>query len=110
MLSESSLKEVLKCQLTKTQHREPSTSVSAISTGKKKQKLKRGFKTKKEALNFEKEFMCRTAADMKMEMNSFITVYFEDKKNELKENSIRNKQHMISKHIAPYFGQRKLMW
>ena len=61
-------------------------------TGKKTQKLKRGFKTKKEALNYEKEFIRKTAADMKMEMNSFIQVYFEDKKNELKENSIRNKE------------------
>ena len=77
-------------------------------TGKKTQKLKRGFKTKKEALNYEKEFMRKTAADMKMEMNSFIQVYFEDKKNELKENSIRNKQHMIYKHIVPYFGTRKM--
>ncbi len=43
-----------------------------------------------------------------MEMNSFIQVYFEDKKkNELKENSIRNKQHMMNKHIVPYFGTRK---
>jgi integrase len=74
-------------------------------TGKK---LKRGFKTKKEALNYEKEFIRKTAADMKMEMNSFIQVYFEDKKNELKENSIRNKQHMMNKHIVPYFGTRKM--
>ena len=49
-------------------------------TGKKTQKLKRGFKTKKEALNYEKEFMRKTAADMKMEMNSFIQVYFENKR------------------------------
>ena len=77
-------------------------------TGKKIQKLKRGFKTKKEALNYEKEFIRKTAADMKMEMNSFIQVYFEDKKNELKENSIRNKQHMMNKHIVPYFGTRKM--
>ena len=77
-------------------------------TGKKTQKLKRGFKTKKEALNYEKEFIRKTAADMKMEMNSFIQVYFEDKKNELKENSIRNKQHMMNKHIVPYFGIRKM--
>ena len=77
-------------------------------TGKKTQKLKRGFKTKKEALNYEKEFIRKTAADMKMEMNSFIQVYFEDKKNELKENSIRNKQHMLNKHIVPYFGTRKM--
>ena len=46
-------------------------------TGKKTQKLKRGFKTKKEALNYEKEFIRKTAADMKMEMNSFIQIYFE---------------------------------
>ena len=43
-----------------------------------------------------------------MEINSFIQVYFEDKKNELKENSIRNKQHMMNKHIVPYFGTRKM--
>ncbi len=77
-------------------------------TGKKTQKLKRGFKTKKEALNYEKEFMRKTAADMKMEMGSFIEVYFEDKRKELKENSIRNKQHMMNKHIVPYFGTRKM--
>ena len=77
-------------------------------TGKKKQKMKRGFKTKKEALNFEKEFLHKTAADLNMEMNSFIGIYFEDKKNELKENSVRNKRHMINKQIVPYFGTRKM--
>lgn len=77
-------------------------------TGKKTQKLKRGFKTKKEALNYEKEFIRKTAADMKMEMGSFIEIYFEDKRKELKENSIRNKQHMMNKHIVPYFGTRKM--
>ena len=37
-------------------------------TGKKTQKLKRGFKTKKEALNYEKEFIRKTAADMKLSL------------------------------------------
>ena len=41
-------------------------------------------------------------------MGSFIEVYFEDKRKELKENSIRNKQHMMEKHIVPYFGTRKM--
>ena len=77
-------------------------------TGKKTQKLKRGFKTKKEALNYEKEFIRKTATDMKMEMGSFTEVYFEDKRKELKENSIRNKRHMMNKHIVPYFGTRKM--
>lgn len=70
--------------------------------------VKRGFRTKKEALNYEKEIIRKIAANMKMEMNSFIEVYFEDNKDELKENSIRNKQHMMIKHIVPYFGIRKM--
>lgn len=77
-------------------------------TGKKKQKMKRGFKTKKEALKFETEFLHTTAADMDMQMDSFINVYFEDKKNELKANSVRNKRLMINKHIIPYFGTKKM--
>ena len=43
-----------------------------------------------------------------MEMSSFIESYFEDKKNEFKEKSIRNKQHMMEKHIVPYFRTRKM--
>lgn len=41
-------------------------------------------------------------------MAKFVDIYFSDKKNELKANSIRNKQHMINKHIIPYFGDKKL--
>lgn len=77
-------------------------------TGKKKQKMKRGFKTKKEALKFENEFLHTTAADMDMQVDSFINIYFEDKKNELKANSVRNKRLMINKHIIPYFGTKKM--
>lgn len=43
-----------------------------------------------------------------MQMAKFVDIYFSDKKNELKANSIRNKQHMINKHIIPYFGDKKL--
>ena len=43
-----------------------------------------------------------------MQMDKFVDIYFSDKKNELKANSIRNKQHMINKHIIPYFGNKKL--
>ena len=76
--------------------------------GEKKQKLKRGFRTKKEALEYETEFKRKAAADMDMELSSFVDIYFEDKKNELKQNSIRNKKYMIQTHILPYFGNRKM--
>lgn len=77
-------------------------------TGEKKQKLKRGFRTKREALEYETEFKRKAAADMDMELGTFVEIYFEDKKNELKQNSIRNKKHMIQAHILPYFGSRKM--
>ena len=54
-------------------------------TGKKTQKLKRGFKTKREALNYEKEFMRKIAADMKMEMKSIWMFTISRKKNAKKK-------------------------
>ena len=77
-------------------------------TGEKKQKMKRGFRTKKEAQNYETEFIRKAAADMDMQLGSFVDIYFEDKKNELKETSKKNKNHMIKVHILPYFGNRKM--
>jgi integrase len=77
-------------------------------TGQRKQKMKRGFRTKREAIGFEEEYRRTMSADMDMMLKSFVEIYFEDKKNELKPNSIRNKKHMIEKHILPYFGERKL--
>lgn len=77
-------------------------------TGEKKQKLKRGFRTKKEAQEYEAEYIRKARADMDMELDSFVEIYFDDKKNELKYNSVRNKRHMIRTHILPYFGKRKM--
>lgn len=77
-------------------------------TGKKRQKMKRGFKTKRDALNYENEFKASIAVEPDMQMDKFIDIYFSDKRNELKESSMRNKRHMINKHILPYFGTKKL--
>ena len=43
-----------------------------------------------------------------MQMDKFIDIYFSDKRNELKESSMRNKRHMMNRHILPYFGTKKL--
>ena len=76
--------------------------------GEKKQKMKRGFRTKKEALAYETEFIRSAKADMDMQLGSFVDIYFSDKKNELKQNSLKNKRHMIETHILPYFDQKKM--
>lgn len=76
--------------------------------GEKKQKMKRGFRTKKEALAYEAEFIRTAKADMDMQLGSFVEIYFRDKKNELKQNSITNKRHMIITHVLPYFEHKKM--
>lgn len=48
---------------------------------------KRGFRTKKEAVKFEMEFIASVSGDMDMTFASFIEVYFQDKSGELKQNS-----------------------
>ena len=62
-------------------------------TGKRKKKYKRGFRTKKEAQDYESEFKRVANADMDMSVASFVEVYFNDKSGELKERSQRNKQN-----------------
>ena len=54
-------------------------------TGTKKRKVKRGFRTKKEALNFEVEYKRTAKANMDMTMGEFVEVYFRDKAQSLKD-------------------------
>ena len=77
-------------------------------TGEKKHKKKRGFATKKEGQEWERKFLNKAHADMNMKVSDFIDIYFEDKKSELKERSIRNKKYMIKAHIVPYFGNKAM--
>lgn len=48
-------------------------------TGESKSKMKRGFKTKKEAQQWELDFLQKQSASMDMTMSAFVEVYFEDK-------------------------------
>lgn len=77
-------------------------------TGKKRQTMKRGFRLKKDALEYEEEFKRKASANMDMELKTFVEIYFEDKKNELKRRSIKIKKNMINKHIITYFGDKKM--
>ena len=82
-------------------------SVCRLDRGEETENEKR-LPHEKEAQQYEAEFKRKAAADMDMQLDSFVEVYFEDKKKELKENSQKNKKHMIEAHIIPYFGNRKM--
>lgn len=76
--------------------------------GQTEKKCKRGFKTKREAKEYEEQFMHTTEADMNMKVGAFVETYFRDKQGELKERSIKNKRYMIERHILPYFEQKSM--
>lgn len=76
--------------------------------GEKKTKLKRGFRTKKEAVEWEREFLQVQQADMDMELTAFVEVYFNDKATRLKARTIETKRTMIDAKIIPYFGKFKM--
>lgn len=78
------------------------------SFGKTVRKKKRGFATKKDAKNWEVEFLNMASGSMEMSLKDFVEVYFKDKDMELKERSKKNKRYMIERHIIPFLGEEKM--
>ena len=76
--------------------------------GERQQKLKRGFATKREALEWEREFLMEKQADVNMTFESFVALYEKDIKPKLKLNTWLTKESIIKKKILPYFAKRKL--
>lgn len=77
-------------------------------TGERKQKCKRGFQTKKEAMEWENQFQLQKKASMDMAMESFCKLYKEDVKPGMKRSSWLTKESIIRSKIIPYLGQRKV--
>ena len=76
--------------------------------GESKSKMKRGFATKKDAQQWERDFLQKQSASMDMKFASFVEVYFEDKAPRLKERSIMTKRTLFETKIIPYFGEKQM--
>ena len=77
-------------------------------TGERKQSQKRGFKTKREALAWEREQLNKTTADLDITFASFVEQYTADMKTRIKENTWATKDHIIRTKLLPYFGKLKM--
>ena len=77
-------------------------------TGARKQKCKRGFDTRREALEWEQKFQQQSAGDLDMSFEAFVEIYTTDLKAKLKESTWQTKEHIIQTKIVPYFGKRKI--
>lgn len=76
--------------------------------GDRHQTTKRGFKTKRDALRWQADFIAKENRSMHISFEAYVKIYFEDKKNKLKECTVYNKKYMIDKHILPYFKNKKV--
>lgn len=76
--------------------------------GVRKQKCRRGFTTKREALGWEREFLMQRQSNVDMTFDSFVQLYEKDIKPKLKLNTWLTKESIIQKKILPYFKDRKL--
>ena len=77
-------------------------------TGKNKRKLKRGFRTRKEALEYEQKFLLQQATNLDMRVEDFYKLYEEDLKPKLKLNTWRTKDVIFQKKLIPYFKDKKM--
>ena len=76
--------------------------------GIKKQKWKRGFATKKEALGFERDFLEKQSANPDMTFQNLYEIYMEDMAARLKQSTLLTKKAVLQTHILPFFGNKPI--
>ena len=76
--------------------------------GNRKEKRKRGFRTKKEALEYERKFLEDQSGDVTMQFDLFVQKYLRDLKPQIKLTTYATKVNVIRTHILPYFGNKVL--
>lgn len=76
--------------------------------GERKRNHKRGFKTKKEALEYQTEFLLKSTFSSTMTFQSLYELYIEDMSYRLRLNTIEHKKHIILTKILPFFKKMTL--
>ena len=76
--------------------------------GVREKKMKRGFETKKAALEWEREFLRQSTSDLDMRFDTFVELYVADLKQRLRENTFITKESIIYKKVLPFFKEKKL--
>lgn len=76
--------------------------------GIKKQKWKRGFATKKEALGFERDFLEQQSANPDMTFQNLYEIYMEDMAARLKQSTLLTKKAVLQTHILPFFSSKPI--
>lgn len=76
--------------------------------GVRHKKNKRGFKTKAEAEEWERNFRQQQRKDLDINFENFVEIYFSDVENRLRESTIKNKRYVFDLKVTPYFKKKKM--
>lgn len=76
--------------------------------GIRTRKLKRGFATRKEALEWERIFLMKGKGDLDMSFGAFVELYKTDLKDRIKLNTWIMKDSVIDQKILPFFKEKKM--
>lgn len=77
-------------------------------TGQKKHICKRGFKTQRDAKEYERSFLDQQGNTSDILFSSLVENYLEDMKHRLKPTTMENKRFIIEGKLLPYFGMLKV--
>lgn len=71
-------------------------------------KVKRGFETKREAAEWEKNFFLENAGNLDMTFEAFYQLYKQNTKDRIKLNTWKMKGSVIEIKILPYFRKNRM--
>ena len=69
---------------------------------------KRGFATKRDAVEYESEFKLHIAGNLDMTFAEFCKIYREDHFPRIRKSTIAAKDHIIESKLMPYFGKIRI--
>ena len=76
--------------------------------GEPDRKTKRGFATKREALDWERDFLTRSSGNLEMTFEAFYELYKKNMKERIKLSTWNMKESVIEGKILPYFKRKRM--
>ena len=76
--------------------------------GEADRKLKRGFQTKKEATEWERNFFLENAGNLEMTFEAFYELYKKNMQDRIKLSTWKMKESVIESKILPYFKKKRI--
>lgn len=74
----------------------------------RRKKHRRGFNTKREALEFEREFLAQSQFSIEMTFKSLYSLYHSDMESRIKKTTMETKEYIVNTKILPFFEKMKV--